>query len=191
MSATVKRILILLGALTGVFSATLGYNTHGEDLIGWALLVLGILGAAAGSIYLSVTMYHKSIRLDRRDDLLWLLLPGAMVVGLGSPLEFQLMEEVLPRTTLLQIGGIVISFLGVLLVLFGGKLIQRLPEYGDALSTPQTYPKLTDQQSLLMSTGLWLAVAGVALGYSSRIGLAACFILLLPGAILRYNLEKK
>lgn len=183
MSAALKRILVFLGILTLLFSANLGFETHRANPVGWVLFVIGVLGTAAGAIYLGVTMVRQSIRLDNRDISLWLLVPGVMVVGLCSPLEFKLLPEILPRTQLLQVGGIAISLAGILLAIIGGRINRQIPK----LEKPSTKARPTRKQTALFSTGLCLAIFGVAVCYSSLAGLAGSLLLILPGAILRHK----
>jgi hypothetical protein len=190
MSAIFKYFLIFLGILTLLFSAILGFETHRSTPIGWVLLVLGVLGTAAGAIYLGGALVRQSIRLDRRDISLWLLLPGVMLVGLGSPLEFQFLLATLPRTDFLQICGVIISIFGMVMVVFSGSISRLMPHYDreELTGVPSSAP--TQHQAMRFTTGLWLAMFGIALGYSSLIGLAGCLLFLLPGSILRGRLSK-
>lgn len=189
MSATLKRILIFLGILALLFSANMGFETHRENPVGWILFGLGVLGTAAGAIYLGVTMVRQSIRLDNRDASLWLLVPGVMAVGLGSPLEYKMLPEVLPRGMVLQICGIIISLAGCLLAVIGGRISRQMPRL-ESVSAAEAQNAPTRKQTNRLAAGLWLAMFGIALGYSSLIGLAASLVLLLPGAILRQKLAK-
>ncbi len=188
MSAKLKRVLIFLGILILLSSANMGFETHWKNPVGWILFGLGVLGTAAGAIYLGVTVHRQAIRLDQRDISLWLLLPGVLLVGVGAPLEFILLPACMPRSEIIEILGMVISVAGILVSVIGGRV--QLPQY--QRETPVEIPTQipTRKQTNLFAAGLWLAMFGIALGYSSLIGLAASLILLLPGAILRQKLAK-
>jgi hypothetical protein len=190
MSAFVKQFLVFVGVLTGIFSATLGYETLTVNLTGWVLLVIGILGAAAGSVYLGVSMVRKSIRLDQRDKALWLLLSGVILVGLGSPLEFQYLPALLPRTHYLQSIGLAVCILGFLIAFAAGDVPSRLRRSFSAPEFVKTGHELTNLGTTLLNSGLSVTALGIGLGFSSWIGLAASILLIIPGTILRYRLAR-
>jgi hypothetical protein len=190
MSVFTKRFLIFTGSLTGIFSATLGYETRMTNVTGWVLLVIGILGVAAGSIYLGVSMVRKSIRLDQRDKALWILLPGVILVFLGSPLEFQYLPALLPRTHNFQSLGLAVCILGFLVAFAAGDVPGRVRRFLSAPEFVKTDYQLTGLGTTLLKIGLSVTTLGIGLGFSSWIGLAASLLLIIPGTIFRYRLAK-
>ncbi len=190
MSAFVKRFLLFIGVLAGIFSATLGYETRTANLIGWVLLVIGILSVAGGSVTLGVSMVRKSIRLDQCDKALWLLLPGVILVGLGSPLEFLYLPALLPRTHNFQAIGLAVCILGILVAFAAGDVPGRVRRFFSAPEFVNTDHELTETGNTLLNSGLSVAALGIGLGFSSWIGLAASLLLIIPGTIFRYRLAK-
>jgi len=193
--------LMILAPALAIFLALLGLETLRDNFLGWFLLVLGIAYPAGSIIYYFIRRqpFWKSAQAGGRareetgDRSFWLILPGFLVAFFASPLEWMYLPAVLPRLLWMQITGLVLILSAVALrvwtrahlrglysghveVLAGHRLVQ---------SGPYRFVRHPGY------TGFLLMTLGVAIGYSSLIGLAAVPVLLLPGLAYRMKVEER
>jgi protein-S-isoprenylcysteine O-methyltransferase Ste14 len=198
--------IFLLGVcpLLALALAYLGWKTLPGNLLGWFLLVIGVGYPAGGAIYLWVksksragllapVFGQEAIREEPGDRSFWLVLPGFLAVFFGSPVEFLLLPALLPRGTGMQIAGLIVIGLGGILHhwtrrfmgdLFTGR-VQVQAGHRLVQGGPYRFIRHPAYASYLLIT------LGLALGYSSLIGLAALPILLLPGLVYRLKVEEE
>jgi len=200
MSRFAVLFLIILAPVLAICLALLGLETLGSNILGWFLLVLGIAYPAGGMIYYFIRRepFWKStggggaVGEEIGDRSFWLILPGFLVVFFASPLEWMYLPVFLPRAPGMQIAGLGLILVAVAMhvwarahlrgqysghveVLAGHRLVQ---------SGPYRFVRHPGY------TGFLLMTLGVAIGYSSLIGLVALPVLLLPGLAYRMKVEE-
>ncbi len=196
------RLFLLLGATPlALILACLGLETATSNLLGWLLALTGAGYLAGGAILLWVERRRwpprgpeeTPAREERGDRSFWLALPGFLGVFFGPPLEYLYLPSWLPRGLGMQIAGLALVGLGLLLRLWARRAIRSLytghiqVQAGHCLvqSGPYRYIRHPGY------AGFLLAALGLALGYSSLVGLAALFALLLPGLAYRMWVEER
>jgi len=196
------RGFLMVGApFLAIVLGCLGIETLTSNLMGWLLLGIGVAYPAGGLIYYWI---HKApfwraarpgaaVAEETGDRSFWLILPGFLVIFFASPLEWMYLPGSMPRLPWMQAAGLGLILSAVVLrvwtrahmcgqysghveVLAGHRLVQ---------SGPYRFVRHPGY------TGFLLMTLGVAIGYSSLIGLAAIPVLLLPGLAYRMGVEKK
>jgi protein-S-isoprenylcysteine O-methyltransferase Ste14 len=200
MSRIAILFLMILSPALAIFLALLGLETLQDNFLGWFLLVLGIAYPAGSIIYYFIrrepfwnsTQAGGRAREETGDRSFWLILPGFLVIFFASPLEWMYLPGLMPRLSWIQAAGLGLILAAVALrvwtrahlrglysghveVLAGHRLVQ---------SGPYRFVRHPGY------TGFLLMTLGVAIGYSSLIGLAAVPVLLLPGLAYRMKVEE-
>ncbi len=200
MSRLAILFMLVVAPVLAICLALLGLETLGSNFLSWFLLVFGVAYPAGGVIYYFIRRepFWNSVdrgevsREEKGDRSFWAILPGFLVVFLAPPLEWMYLPVVLPRTLWMQIAGLVLILAAMALriwvrahlrglysghveVQVGHRLVQSGP-YGFV-----RHPGYT---------GFLLMALGLAVGYSSWIGLAALPVLLLPGLAYRMKVEE-
>jgi protein-S-isoprenylcysteine O-methyltransferase Ste14 len=192
--------LLILAPALAICLALLGLETLRDNLLGWILLCLGI--AYTGGIVIDYHARRGTYRrltagdgyaAERGNRSFWLILPGFLAAFFASPLEWMYLGTTLPRTMALQIAG-GISFLAGLVLLIWASL--ELRSSYTAYLAVQGGQRLVDHGPYRIVRhpaylGQLLMALGVAIGYSSAIGLAAIPLLLLPGLTYRIKVEER
>jgi protein-S-isoprenylcysteine O-methyltransferase Ste14 len=162
--------------------------------LGWFLFAMGIAYGAGGVIYLWRNQNSAdSARSEAGNRSFWWILPGFLAVFFGPPLEFLYLPVWLPRGTGMELAGLAIILLGLVL-----RIWTRLTIGGMYTG----YVKIRVHHILVTGgpyhfirhpgyAGFVLMALGLALGYSSWIGLAAIPLLLLPGLAYRMGVEER
>jgi protein-S-isoprenylcysteine O-methyltransferase Ste14 len=200
MSRLAILFMLVVAPVLAICLALLGLETLGSNFLSWFLLVFGVAYPAGGVIYYFIRREPFWNPVDRGevsreeegDRSFWAILPGFLVVFFAPPLEWMYLPVVLPRTLWMQIAGLVLILAAMVLriwvrahlrglysghveVQVGHRLVQSGP-YGFV-----RHPGYT---------GFLLLALGLAVGYSSWIGLAALPVLLLPGLAYRMKVEE-
>jgi protein-S-isoprenylcysteine O-methyltransferase Ste14 len=186
MSRLTVFFLMIAAPALSIGLGVLGYGTLQDNILGWFLLVVGVLYPAV--VVINYVFLHRpfwkfmgSARGDREekgDRTFWLALPGLLGVFFAPPLEWVYLPAVLPRAPWMQAAGLALV-LAAAGLRFWARAGARLVQNG-----PYRYVRHPAYTSLV------LAALGVALGYSSWIGLAAVLVLLLPALIYRIGIEE-
>jgi protein-S-isoprenylcysteine O-methyltransferase Ste14 len=201
MSRLVVFFLMLVASALAIFLALLGLETLDDNILGWFLLVFGVAYPAGGIIHYFIQRepFWKSARgseitrEEKGDRSFWLILPGFLAVFFAPPLEWMYMSAILPRNIWMQICGLVLVLLGLTLLIWARSHIRGLYsghveiQVGHRLVASGPYRCIRHPGY----AGFLVLVLGVALGYSSLIGLLAIPLLLLPGLIYRMKVEEK
>lgn len=200
MSRLAVLFLMIAAPALSILLALLGLETLGSNSLGWFLLVLGVAFPAGGVIYYFIRREpfwrsasgKPAVAEEKGDRSFWLILPGFLVVFFAPPLEWFFLPERLPRGPGMQIAGWILIAAALLLRVWARAHIRGL--YSG-------HVEVQEQHHLIQSgpyrfirhpgyAGLLLLALGVAVGYSSWIGLAAVPLILIPGLIYRMNVEE-
>ena len=193
MTRSVRLFLYIIGPLLAVLLIYLGWRSAPTNLLGWFIGLFGAAFLIGGAIYLPRLVQSRNARRAERNDLsFWLILPGFLVVFYGAPLEYLYLPRTLPHTLELQILGLVLLAAGVALRVWVRRSIGSLYsgyvqiQTGHHLvqSGPYRYVRHPGYSAFL------LMLLGLAVGYSSLIGLAAIPLLFLPGIAYRIKVEE-
>lgn len=201
MSRLAIFFLMVVAPALSIFLALLGLETLRDNFLGWFLLVLGIAYPAGSIIYYFVRRepFWNSAQAGGRareetgDRSFWLILPGFLVVFFAAPLEWMYLPVVLPRLIWMQIAGLMLILAAVVLRAWTRAHLRG--QYSGHVEV-QTDHRLVQSGPYRFVrhpgyTGFLLMALGVAIGYSSLIGLAAIPVLLLPGLAYRMKVEER
>ena len=173
MNRWMTFFLILIAPPLALGLGWLGWVTRAANLLGWFLLLMGILFVIGLPLYV---LAHRSdpppSREERGDRSFWLVLPR----GLG-----------------MQIAGLLLVVAGSGLLSWARRSIRG--QFTGHLQVQAQHRLVEDGAYRLVRhpgyLGYLLLALGIAVGYSSLISLAAWLLLLLPGLIYRMIVEEK
>ncbi len=188
------RWFLLAGATPlALILVCLGLETVSTNILGGFLILMGTGYITGGAIYLWVKKKPTSAaREETGDRSFWLVLPGFLAVFFAPPLEYLYLPVLLPRGSGAQIAGLALIGLGLLLriwtrmalrEMYSGH-VQVLAGHRLVQSGPYRWVRHPGY------AGFILMALGVAIGYSSIVGLAATLALLLPGLVYRMKVEE-
>ena len=172
----------------------LGYATYQDNLLGWFLILTAVLYGLSGPYLLWSNLKKEGIsRQEKGDWSFWLILPGFLVVFYASPLEYLYLSTTLPRSTWMQIVGLVLILASILLIAWAQRALKGGYSGRIRVATGQTLVQKGPYHFLRHPAyaGFILMCLGISLGFSSLISLSAVPFLLLPGLLYRMNVEEK
>ena len=193
--------LLVVASALAICLALLGLETLRDNVLGWILLCLGTAYPAGILIdhhahqerYRGTPAGGRSGAEERGGLSFWLILPGFLTAFFASPLEWMYLPPTLPRTTTLQAIGCVLFLAGLALLVWAQRSLgssyttHLTAEDGQCVVDRGPYRVLRHPAY----SGQLLMALGVAIGYSSAIGLAAIPVLLLPGVAYRIRVEER
>ena len=190
MSSTVA--LVVVGIVFAVLLGALGVETAHDNPVGWIVLLIGVGYCMGGSLYLAAEKNRVALREETGGRSLWAVAPGFAVVFLAPPLEYLYLPALLPRSTAMQTAG-----LALIAAALGLRVWSRLSlreQYSGRLRIQAGHRLVTTGPHRFMRhpgyAGFLLLGLGLAIGYSSTIGLVAVPVLLLPGLVYRIHAEE-
>jgi protein-S-isoprenylcysteine O-methyltransferase Ste14 len=191
------RILVISSAYLLV--CALGYSgfaTYKYNLVGWFLILTAFLYGLGGPYLLwSNRRKNEVIHQERHDWSFWLILPGFLVVFYASPLEYLYIPEILhdTRATWMQLAGL--ALIVVSLLLFGWARIALKGMYSGRIQVQTGHILIQNGPYSIIRHPAYasfvIMTLGIAIGFSSLIGLVAVPLLLVPGLIYRINVEEE
>jgi protein-S-isoprenylcysteine O-methyltransferase Ste14 len=193
--------LIILAPALSICLALLGLETLRANLLGWFLLLLGIGFPAGGIIYYWIrrepfwrsAQVGETVLEERGDRSFWAILPGFLVVFFASPLEWMYLPGLMTRLPWMQAAGLGLILSAVVLRIWARAHIRGL--YSGHVEVQADHRLVQSGPYRFVRhpgyTGFLLMTLGVALGYSSLIGLLAIPALLIPGLAYRMAVEEK
>lgn len=202
MNWLVLFFLLVVASALAICVALLGLETVRTNLMGWILLGLGTAYPPGILIdhhthpekYMGRTAEGHGDLEERGDLSFWLILPGLLTVFFASPLEWLgLAVPWLPRAEILQVVGLGSFVCGAALVVWARRSLRLSNSHHLAVASNHTLIETGPYRRVRHPAygGLLLMGLGVAIGYSSTIGLAAIPVLLVPGLVLRIQLEER
>ena len=198
MSRSAVLFLLLFAPVLSVVLALLGLQTLNRNLIGWALLLIGIAYPAATIGYYGVhrrllwDSIGEVVQHEQGDTSFWVMIPGMLVVFFASPLEYLYLDHEPTLPLWIQISGLALILASAALVLWARLAIRgwyssHLQVLADqSLITAGPY-RLARHPSY---GGLVLLNLGIAAGYGSLIGLLAIPFLVIPALLYRMAVEE-
>jgi protein-S-isoprenylcysteine O-methyltransferase Ste14 len=193
--------LMIIAPALSICLALLGLETLGNNILGWFLLVLGIAYPAGAVIYYFIRREPfwksagsgKALSQESGDRSFWLILPGFLAVFFAPPLEWMYLPAVFPRALGMQIAGLMLILAAVALRMWVRAHIRDL--YSGHVEVQAGHRLVQSGPYRFVRhpgyTGFLLMTLGVAISYSSWIGLAAVPLLLLPGLAYRMRVEER
>ncbi len=172
----------------------LGFATYKHNLTGW-FLILTALAYGFGGPYLLWTEFKKEniVRHENKDRSFWLVIPGFLMVFYAPPLETMFKLKILPHPIWIQIVGLIL--IAVSMLLFGWARTALKGLYSGRVRVKEDHTLVQHGPYRIIRHPAYAAYIimslGIAIGYSSWIGLFAIPFLLLPALIYRINVEEK
>jgi len=201
MSRLAIFFLMVVAPALSICLALLGLETLGGNILGWFLLVLGVAYPAGSIIYYFIRRepFWNSAQAGGRareetgDRSFWLILPGFLVIFFASPLEWMYLPDLMPRLPWMQSAGLGLILAAVALRVWTRAHLRGL--YSGHVEVQAGHRLVQSGPYRFVRhpgyTGFLLMTLGVAIGYSSLIGLAAVPVLLLPGLAYRMKVEER
>jgi protein-S-isoprenylcysteine O-methyltransferase Ste14 len=201
MSILVRAFLLLVAPPLSITLALLGMETMRANFLGWVLLLIGA-GYPAGAVILLwfrkrafwEALQSGEVASEEKGDLsFWLCLPGFLASFFAPPLEYLHGPAILPRSAWMPAGGLAFLLLGVALRVLSRRRIggfysghvEVLEAHQLAVSGPFRSIRHPGYAGFLLMT------LGIAVGYSSVLGLLSIMVLLLPGLVFRMATEDR
>jgi protein-S-isoprenylcysteine O-methyltransferase Ste14 len=191
---TIRIFLLVIGNTLALLLALLALETTPFNFMGWFLFAISIAYGAGGVIYLWRSRDEKGTqRAETGNRSFWGIVPGFIMIFFAPPLEFLRLPPVLPRNLAMELAGLIIILIGL-----GVRIWTRLTiggMYSGYLRVKIRHVLVTEGPYRCIRhpgyAGFLLMAVGLALGFSSLIGLAAVPFLLLPGLAYRMKIEER
>ena len=201
MSRLATFFLLIVAPGLAILLALLGLETLHSNLLGWFLLLTGIIYTAGIVIdaYVRKEEFWESkqngdnLQEERGDHSFWLIALGIIAVFFLSPLEFLYFATFQPRTVWMEAIGVGLVLLGSTLFVWARQTLGT--HYSGHVSVKK-------EQELVQSgpyriirhpayAGYLFMALGIGLGYSSLVGFASILFVLLPAVIYRIRVEDR
>jgi protein-S-isoprenylcysteine O-methyltransferase len=194
MNNVIRIFLLIVGNALALLLALLALETTPTNFLGWFLFAVGIAYGAGGVIYLWRNRNpEEGTRSEAGNRSFWWILPGFLVVFFAPPLEFLHLPALLPRGIVMELAGLVVILFGLLLRVWTRLTIGAL--YSGYLRVKAGHVLVKDGPYRFVRhpgyTGFVIMGLGLALGYSSLIGLVVIPLFLIPGLAYRMKVEER
>jgi protein-S-isoprenylcysteine O-methyltransferase Ste14 len=201
MSRPATIFLLIVAPGLAILLALLGLETLHSNLLGWFLLLTGIVYAAGIAIdaYVRKEEFWVSkqsgdnLQEERGDRSFWPIALGIMVVFFISPVEYLYFAAFQLHTLWAEAISVGLVILGSILFVWARRTLGI--HYSGHVSVKK-------EQELVQSglyhiirhpayAGYLLMALGLALGYSSLLGFVSTLLILLPATVYRIHVEDK
>jgi protein-S-isoprenylcysteine O-methyltransferase Ste14 len=192
---TVVRIfLLVVGNALAIILGCLSLLTTKTNFLGWILLFVSIGYGAGGVFYLWRYRDENDVTHSEVGNLsFWWIVPGFLMVFFAPPLEYLYAPQILPHGISMELTGLLVILLGLSLRVWTRLTIGGL--YSGYLHVRVGHLLVKDGPYRFVRhpgyTGFIIMALGLAIGFSSLIGLLAIPILLIPGLAYRMGAEEK
>lgn len=200
MSRSMILFLVIGGPILALLLACLGVATFIDNLTGLILFVVGIAFLAGPPIYYMYTRQPywlsgkgKISQEEKGDASFWFILSGFLLVFFGSPLEFLSLPDSITRKIVLEGLGFLLFILGLGLFIWTRGIMRDQYSGHIQINVDQFLVKTGPYHYVRHPaySGYLLMAFGIAIGYSSLVGVTSVLLLLLPGILYRVRLEEK
>jgi protein-S-isoprenylcysteine O-methyltransferase Ste14 len=200
-----KRIsiifLLVFAPMLALLLAWLGVKTLRVNPLGWFLLLTGLAYFFGVLIVYGVRRQRfweagvagETQHAESGDRSFWLLALGMAACFYLPPLEYLLFPALIPRTSLLEAGGLTLVILGTVLFIWARRTLGKNYSGHVSVKTEQTLVQTGPYRWIRHPaySGYLLMALGITIGYSSLAGLVVFFFVLLPGMFYRIQIEEK
>ena len=193
-------LLFMVPALAIVL-ALLGLETLSTNLLGWFLFLTGIVYAAGVVIVAYIrreTFWEAKIpgditQAEQSDRSFWMITLAMMSVFYLSPLEYIYFAAQLPHCVWMEYWGAGLLVFGITLFIWARRTLGA--NYSGHLSVKEGQQLVQSGPYRVIRhpayAGYLLMALGIALGYSSLVGIASTLFALLPCMIYRIHIEDR
>ncbi len=201
MSRLAIFFLMVVAPALSICLALLGLETLRENVLGWFLLVTGVVYAAGIVIavfirreqFWEAQLKGNMAKEEHGDRSFWLIALGMIGGFFLSPVEYLYFPAFLPRPAWIQIPALLLTILGAALFVWARRTLGEA--YSGHVSVAEGQRLVQDGPYRFFrhpayAGYLWISL-GLAVGYSSLAGLAALLLALLPAVIYRIRVEDK
>ena len=201
MSRPATIFLLIVAPGLAILLVFLGIETLRTNILGWFLLLTGILytvgilidGYVRREEFWGAKQGGDNFQEERGDRSFWPIALGIMAVFFLSPVEYLYFASFLPRTVWVETVGTGLVILGSILFVWARRTLGK--HYSGHVSVKK-------EQKLVQSgpyriirhpayAGYLLMAFGLALGYSSLLGFVTNLLILLPATVYRISVEDR
>ena len=201
MSRPATIFLLIVAPGLSILLVFLGIETLHTNLLGWFLLLTGIVYTVGIFIdgYVRKEEFWESkqsggnFQEERGDRSFWPIAIGIMAVFFLSPLEYLYFATFQPRTAWMEAIGVGLVLLGSTLFVWARRTLGR--HYSGHVSVKKEHELVQNGPYRMIRhpayAGYLLAAFGLALGFSSLLGFVATLLILFPAAVYRIRVEDR
>jgi protein-S-isoprenylcysteine O-methyltransferase Ste14 len=188
-----KLLLVAAGVVVGMPLSVLGLAVGETNPLGWVLAFCGLGYFFGGAIYAAIVGRDELARARVGGPSLWLIAPAILILLFGAPLEYLYLPARLPRGEAMEVVGLVCVGLG-LGMLLGTVLTppgqRSVPRQGVVYrrATAGSLSRLARHRGYL---GAVIMALGLAVGFSSLVGVITVPVLVLPGLVWHMHAEER
>ncbi|HEX9028235.1 MAG TPA: isoprenylcysteine carboxylmethyltransferase family protein [Anaerolineales bacterium] len=191
---SIRRSLFLIGGiLASLGMVGIGLMASMRNPLGWLYVFAGLGYGLGGTLYLTFERGLGVSLAEAGDRTLWAIVPGFTAIFFGPPLEYLFLPEILPRTRVMLALGLGLCVAALLLRVWTRLELRQM--YSGRLRIQQGHTLIQKGPYRFLRhpgyAGFLLLAIGLALGFSSIIGVAAIPLLMLPGLAYRIAVEEK
>ena len=200
MSRLVIFFLVLVTLGLSLLLAFLGLATVHSNLLGWFLLISGLIyffGVIVVYWVRGIRFWRpkaggEAVKEERNDWSFWFIVVGMIATFYLPPIEFSFSPALIPRTVWIQIAGLFIIFLGSILFIWARRVLGKFYSGHVSVIEGQQLVQIGPYRLIRHPAyaGYILISIGLALGYSSLAGFVSILSLLLPSVIYRIHIEE-
>lgn len=201
MSRAAVFFLVIITLGLAVLLACLGLLTLNTNLLGWFLLVSGLIYFFGiiivywirGIQFWRPRAKGEMLKEEHGDWSFWLITISMVVAFYLPPLEYLFAPAVLPRTGWIQVVGLLIILLGAFLFIWARRVLGHF--YSGHVSVIEGQPLVQRGPYRIIRhpayAGYLLISLGISLGFSSLSGVIAVIFILLPSVLYRLRVEDR
>ena len=201
MSRPATIFLLIVAPGLAILLVFLGIETLRTNLLGWFLLLTGIVytvgilvdGYTRQEEFWASKQSVDNLQEERGDRSFWPIALGIMAAFFLSPMEYLYFATFQPRTAWTESIGVGLVLLGSILFVWARRTLGR--HYSGHISVKK-------EQELVQSgpyriirhpayAGYLIMALGLAMGYSSLLGLVSILFILLPAVVYRIRVEDR
>lgn len=193
--------LVVLTLGLSLLLSLLGFETIKSNLLGWFLLVSGLVyffGVIIVYWIRRIRFWRPQakgtiIKEEKDDGSFWLIVAGMIAAFYLPPIEYLYFRAFLPQNIWMQITGWILILFGSTLFIWARRALGKF--YSGHISVVDGQPLVQSGPYRFIRhpayAGYMLIALGVTVGYSSLVGFIVIPVLLLPSLIYRMSVEDK